>query len=107
MTKANTPGYVVARFVIRKDDAATMPMIGKVIRPDALKPDHIYQIEEWVGELVIRDLGPSAIASEPLWAGAPTWGYDFNWIFQHYKEFIMTKVEYLKAFQTPETKDSE
>jgi hypothetical protein len=97
MTKKMTkPSYVVARLVMRKDGLA---IIGKGFPGQkALKPNRIYQIEEWLGEIVVRDLGPSIIQDETVYPGSPHWGHDFNFIFERCKEFIMTKIEYISAF---------
>jgi hypothetical protein len=100
---AHIPGggstKTVARFVIRKDG---LPMTGKIFDGKVLKPNRIYQTEEVLEELIIKDVGPSTIQDKQFYPGAPNWGYDFNWIFENYKEFIMTKIELLKHFPTSE-----
>lgn len=95
----------VARFVIR-GDGDNNPIIGKAFN-NVLKPDHIYQIEECLGELVIKDMGVSFITGDAkvlkkyhnnqklsaAYSSFPTWAYDFNWIFLSCKEFILTLQE--------------
>lgn len=94
----NKPPHIVARFVVRKDG---QPIIGKVLELNGpLQPNRIYQIEQFMGELTIRDLGPSAIQDKPdkKTPGAPTWGFDFNWIFKYCPEFILTRLEYIELY---------
>lgn len=58
----------LARFVIRPandEETAGDLILGIMFRsqnPDLLKPGRVYQIEECLGILMIKDVGPSAIA---------------------------------------------
>jgi hypothetical protein len=49
-----------ARFVIRKDAGL---ILGKCFG-GLLNPNRVYQIDEVLGELIIRDVGPSAIDTQ-------------------------------------------
>jgi len=83
MAKTKTP---FARFVVRKDGGL---MLGKSF--GLLKPNRVYQIIEILGELIIKDMGPSAI-SEPSPPGL-TWSRTANDIVTN-GHHLHTKAEY-------------
>jgi hypothetical protein len=50
---------MIGRFVIRSDGGL---LVGAVLKnQELLKPDHVYQISECLGELVITEVGQSII----------------------------------------------
>lgn len=50
---------MIGRFVIRSDGSM---FIGALLKnQEFLKPDHVYQISEYLGELVIQEVGRSII----------------------------------------------
>jgi hypothetical protein len=75
-----------ARFVVRKDKGL---ILGKSFG-DLLKPDTVYQIDEILDELVIREIGPSAIATE---GHRPNWNHDANTIVED-GSHLYTPAEY-------------
>jgi hypothetical protein len=78
-----------ARFVVRKDAGL---ILGKSFG-DLLKPDTVYQIEEILGELIIREIGPSEIATRAAEKRYPNWNHDANTIVED-GSHLYTPTEY-------------
>jgi hypothetical protein len=98
----------VGRFLIRggyakKTDGtdSASPIIGFAFSgfEEHFKPNHLYEIVDILGELVIRDLGkPAGITAKYTQENYPGFmGKDFNQLFEvHSPEWAMTSEEYNK-----------
>lgn len=74
---------------MREVDGADGLILGAMMRAGAgaLKKGHVYQIEEVLGELTIRDLGPS-------WLGKKDWGVDASRLLDEYgRALFVTREE--------------
>jgi hypothetical protein len=80
----------VARFVTRGCDKKDGLFIGVKLKgwDEHLKPGRIYEIQDWLGELVIKDIGPSAIKTslrdydEKPYRLLGGWGSGVEWILE-------------------------
>jgi hypothetical protein len=90
--------YPIARFITRKENNRITLILGSVFNSqDILKGDHVYQIEECLGELIIKDMGPSFLNSEPNYTHCPTWNWSVDQILSvNDKRIWLTKDESIK-----------
>lgn len=81
----------VARFISRPaSEDPTKPEMGLVFffkGNTALKAGRVYEIQDWDGELVIKDvgecvLGMSMSESHPKLGGKGCWHADINWLLE-------------------------
>jgi hypothetical protein len=77
-----------ARFVVREDAGL---MLGKSFN-GLLKPDRVYQITEILGELTIKDMGPTAMGTRSDGIGV-SWNHTANDIVQN-GHHLHTREEY-------------
>ena len=54
---------ILGRFATRDDHDENHPVLvlGAVMASELIKPGHVYQLEEILGEIVVRDMGLSSI----------------------------------------------
>jgi len=74
--KMNAPEHIVARFAISEDDRGLI--LGKTINAGELKLGHLYQIENVLDTLIIRDLGLSSATNGDKYS--TSWNHDANWM---------------------------
>lgn len=89
----------IARFVTRPHndtDASQIDLIlGNVFKgKNPLKPGHVYQIEEYLGDLVIKDKGEAAIKMKLANSIGVCWGHSINEIVESGNYFMLTDQEY-------------
>jgi len=75
----------IARFVIRPDEnkAGGRLMLGiDIAQVSSLKPNTIYQIEDILGELVIREVGQAVIGKDGNELPYCNWGHAINDVLQ-------------------------
>jgi len=76
-----------ARFIIRPDKKNNV-IIGINFESSNLKPNTIYEIQEIMGENIIKEMGESVIDKHK-------WGYTINEIIESYMgECLLTKKEF-------------
>jgi hypothetical protein len=77
------------------DGTKTVDLIlGVGFKENSLKPNFVYEIQEILGELVIKEIGPSALKYEG-WAHCIT---EILEIDQYKKACFFTDAELIKAF---------
>src|SRR5580658_488097 len=90
-------GY--ARFVVRKDEKGGL-ILGK-LNGDLFKPNTVYQINEILGEFIIREVGESVITNpgenvkDSLHGAQLNWGWDASRIVED-GSHLYTREEYMK-----------
>jgi hypothetical protein len=95
----------VARFVVRNDQNPPFFFMGSALETDLLKPGYVYQIEQIGGELIIRELGKSAIPDhyeayqEDKFYPGSTWGWRIDQIVTH-GNWLYTEAEYQKVVES-------
>ncbi len=70
----SAPEHIIARFAISEDDRGLI--LGLLMNKTELKLGHLYQIENILDTLIIRDLGISAATREN--SSAINWNHDAN-----------------------------
>ena len=100
----------VARLVTRPaSQAGSTPkqtdlFIGVMMKSgaDALEPNCIYEIQEVLGELQIRKVGPAAMASGLDAFAGGTWGKDVSSLLRERGGYLfLTAAEYTNAWTAP------
>jgi hypothetical protein len=84
----------VARLAVRPADDATEGsanlLVGFCLKGNEFKPNHVYEIQDILGELVIKDLGPSINASAIPPDSA--WNHTVSEIVTTFKHRVMLTV---------------
>lgn len=86
----------VARFAVREGDGKLILGVNLVGHGSPLKPGVVYQVEDVLGELVIREIGPCAIGptiNTPDKSHDSCWGHKAGMIIA-YGYHLMTEGEY-------------
>ena len=88
----------VARFTIRPNGEKDDLILGAIFQQDSgLVSGRIYEIRTVMGELMIDDLGPSAIKSTLKDSNISTcWGQDINSIAYNFPDPLLTEDEVSK-----------
>lgn len=92
---------IVARFVTRgtgiKGEGRVDIFIGAAFKGQKiLKPNHVYQLTEFDGEIMLRDMGPSAIHSQSDKSLLPAnWNHGVSAVMERAgKHLILTQAEF-------------
>jgi hypothetical protein len=80
-----------ARITVRCNPDGDL-ILGKNV--DLLKPGHVYEIIDMLGELIIKDLGESVVDNKPNLTQF-CWGHDANTLIEC-SDHLLTKDEYIK-----------
>jgi len=86
----------VARLAVRKadgDDAdkgSANLLLGVCFKGNTFKPNHVYEIQEIMGEFVLKDMGPSINAN----ATGPddVWNHTVNEVLETYKHRVILTI---------------
>ena len=95
----------VARFVIRPDGNGQDDklILGCSFNAGVLKPGCVYEIQEFLGQLVIREIGPSSCGySHKNTKGGISWCNDANQII-HGGTHLLTDREYVENINDDRT----
>lgn len=81
------------RFVLRPSDGL---VIGLCFKGHGLKTGHVYEVEEVLGELMVREVGPSCVPKK----GNPSWQSEIGVMVDLMeREFILTKEEFARLLK--------
>jgi hypothetical protein len=90
----------IARLVTRASDDPKDGLIVGARASSFLKQGHVYELVQVLGELVLRDMGPSCVKklrNEPEQGPPISWGSSVDTVLGLGKELFMTKEEYAAA----------
>jgi len=88
----------VARLVVRRCDKKDGLILGVLLKPGKpfLKPNTVYEIQEFDGELIIKKVGPSFLTKK-------AWGSAYEDLMErHGKYFFLSKKEYVECCKKPD-----
>jgi len=95
----------IARFVIRPDEKGQDDklILGCSFNSGVLKPGFVYEIQEILGQIMIREIGPSSCGySQENTKGGISWCNDANQII-HGGTHLLTDREYVKNINDDRT----
>ena len=89
----------LARLWVRGADPKDGAILGITFKGtrDVFKANHIYELREAMGEVILKDLGPSWLGNKP---GDLAYGRHIGDVFELSKNYLgLTKEEYMEQYK--------